>query len=75
MYMIFFDFQSLCCNLYPFIRFYRTGNVIQCQTGATIRTTSQTIPLHYLEIVQVQGDKVWVVFKETAASQERRVVQ
>jgi hypothetical protein len=41
----------------------------------SIRKPSESVPLHSLEIVKIEGDKLWIVFQETANSQERRVVQ
>ena len=44
--------------------------------GAALhRETGEPIVLHHLEIVKVDNDKLWIVFRETAASPERRVVQ
>ena len=44
-------------------------------SGATIRTQNGTTTPHSLEIVKVEGGKLWIVFKETASSAERRLVQ
>jgi len=41
----------------------------------TIRKPSGSAALHSLEIVQITGDKLWIVFKETETSTERRIVQ
>ena len=43
--------------------------------GAVIRTPSGTVPLHTLEILKVDGGKVWIAFKVDARAAERRVVQ
>ena len=43
--------------------------------AATIRKPSGVTNLNSLEIVKIQSGKLWIVFKESANSQERRVVQ
>jgi hypothetical protein len=43
--------------------------------GAVIRRPSGTTSLSSLEIVKMESGKLWIVFKETATSPERRVVQ
>ena len=40
-----------------------------------IRKPSGNSALHSLEIVKVESGKLWIVFKETATSAERRIVQ
>ena len=40
-----------------------------------IRKPSGATPLHSLEIVQEKDGTLWLVFKETATSPERRIVQ
>jgi hypothetical protein len=44
-------------------------------SGALLRTPSGATPLYRLEIVKVEGSKLWIVFQETSTSLERRVVQ
>jgi hypothetical protein len=45
-------------------------------TGAAIHKASTgSVPLYNLQIVKVVGNKLWIVFKETESSTERRVVQ
>jgi hypothetical protein len=45
-------------------------------TGAAINKASAgSVPLYSLRIVQVVGNKLWIVFKETESAPERRVVQ
>jgi len=41
----------------------------------TIRKPSGVTDLHSLEILKVESGKLWIVFKETASSAERRIVQ
>jgi len=41
----------------------------------SIRKPSGSVALHSLEIVKVESGKLWIVFKETATSTERRIVQ
>ena len=41
----------------------------------TIRKPSGSVALNSLEILKVEGGKLWIVFKETASSPERRIVQ
>jgi hypothetical protein len=43
----------------------------------TIRKSSGNVPemLHSLEILKIENGTLWIVFKETATSPERRVVQ
>ena len=41
----------------------------------SLRKPSGVIDLHSLEIVKMEDDKLWIVFKETATSQEQMVVQ
>ena len=56
------------------IEFTGTASV-GVHTGATLWTHLGTTALYRCEILQVTAGKVWMTFKETAASQERRVVQ
>jgi hypothetical protein len=44
-------------------------------SDGSLRTPSGVAALHSLEIVQATGGKLWIVFKETAGSPERRMVQ
>jgi len=44
-------------------------------TGAGIRTQNGVTALESLEILKAEAGKLWIVFKETASSAERRVVQ
>ena len=44
-------------------------------TGAAIRKPSGTVALNSFEIIKTESGKLWIVFKETAASTERRIVQ
>ena len=39
------------------------------------KSAESSVPLHSLEIVKAQGGKLWIVFKETESSAERRIVQ
>jgi len=41
----------------------------------TIRKPSGSVALNSLEIVKIESGKLWIVFKETATSTERRIVQ
>ena len=41
----------------------------------TLRRPSGTTFLHHLEILQAYSGKLWIVFRETSTSTERRVVQ
>ncbi len=41
----------------------------------SLRTPDGLADLHSLEIVQATGGKLWIVFKETATSPERKIVQ
>jgi len=38
-------------------------------------TPGLSTPLHKLQVVKIAGNKVWIVFYETASAQERRIVQ
>ena len=49
--------------------------VVGKPTGAQIRKPSGTTALYSLEIVQIENDRLWLVFKESANSLERRMVQ
>jgi len=44
-------------------------------TSPTIRKLSGTTTLNSLEIIKIDDGKLWIVFKETASSPERRIVQ
>jgi len=44
-------------------------------TSATLRKPSGSVNLNSLEIIKIDGSKLWIVFKETATSSERRIVQ
>ena len=44
-------------------------------SGPSLRKPSGSVALHSLEIVKMEGGKLWIVFKETATSAERRIVQ
>jgi len=43
--------------------------------GAILRTAQGATPLHHFEIVKEENSKLWMIFKESASSPERRVVQ
>ena len=62
---------------YEIIEFGGTIPVVGKPAEAIIHKPTETkpIPLYSLEIVQIKGDVLWIVFKETATSPERRVVQ
>ena len=62
-------------NQYEIIEF--TGPpAVGKPTGASIRKPATgSVPLHSLEIIKMEGRKLWMVFKETSNSPERRVVQ
>ena len=49
--------------------------VVGKPTGAQIRKPSGVTALYSLEIVQIENDRLWIVFKESVSSPERRVVQ
>ena len=44
-------------------------------SGAFIRKPGGTSAPFLLEIVKIEGGKLWIVFKETQTSNERRIVQ
>ena len=44
-------------------------------TEPSIRKPSGSVALNSLEIVKIESGKLWIVFKETASSTERRIVQ
>lgn len=44
-------------------------------TEPTIRKPSGSTALNTLQIVKIESGKLWIVFKETASSAERRIVQ
>ena len=63
-------------NSYEFIEF--TGPpVVGKPSDPSIRTMlrRESSNLYSLEILKIEGDKLWIVFKESAGSTERRVVQ
>ena len=49
--------------------------VVGKPTEPNIRKPSGSVALHSLEIVKIESGKLWIVFKETATSTERRIVQ
>jgi hypothetical protein len=59
---------------YEFIEFSGAATAGK-PTEPTIRKPSGIAPLHSLEILKVDGSKLWIVFKETATGTERRMVQ
>ena len=59
---------------YEFIEFAGAPAVGK-PSGAFIRKPSGTADLNSLEIVKIEDGKLWIVFKETAGSAERRIVQ
>ena len=59
---------------YEMIEFSGTP-VVGTPTGAIIRKPAGTTAIYSLEIVKIEGSKLWIVFKETANSTERKVVQ
>ena len=61
-------------NSYEFIEF--TGApAVGKPAEATIRKQSGITDLYSLEIVKIEGSKLWIAFRETSTSMERRVVQ
>jgi len=44
-------------------------------TAPSIRKTSGVVELHSLEIVKMEGGRLWIVFRESAITPERRIVQ
>ena len=60
---------------YEFIEFSGAPVVGKPSGFAVIRKPSGTADLSSLEIVKIEGGKLWIVFKETANSAERRIVQ
>ena len=61
-------------NSYEFIEFSGTP-AVGTPTEASIRTQDGTTALAGIEILKSEAGKLWIVFKETANSAERRVVQ
>lgn len=59
---------------YEFIEFSGSA-IVGKPSGPSIRRPSGNTPLNNLEIVKVENGKLWIVFKETATSTERFVVQ
>ena len=59
---------------YEFIEF-SGAPVVGKSAGAAIRKPGGVTNLNSLEIVKIDGAKLWIVFKETASSAERRIVQ
>ena len=59
---------------YEFIEFAGTP-VVGKPSEPSIRKPSGSVALHSLEILKIENGTLWIVFKETAASLERRVVQ
>ena len=59
---------------YEFIEFSETP-AIGKPSDPSIRKPSETIVPYKLEIVKIESGKLWIVFQETAASSERRIVQ
>uniref|UniRef100_S0DFJ6 Uncharacterized protein n=1 Tax=termite gut metagenome TaxID=433724 RepID=S0DFJ6_9ZZZZ len=49
--------------------------VVGSPSDPTIRKPAGTTDLYLLEIVKMEGGKLWIVFKETPTSTERRIVQ
>ena len=60
-------------NNYEILEF--NGATTGKPSGPTIRKPSGVTDLHSLEIMKVESGKLWIVFRETASSTERRVVQ
>ena len=59
---------------YEFIEF--TGApAVGSPAEPTIRKQSAVTDLYSLEIVKIEGSKLWIVFRETSTSAERKVVQ
>ena len=44
-------------------------------SSPSLRKPAGSTDIHSLEIVKIDGAKLWIVFKETASSAERKVVQ
>jgi len=65
---------SLDGNDYEIIEFNGTPAVGK-PTEPSLRKPSGTTALNSLEILKIEGAKLWIVFKETASSTERRIVQ
>ena len=59
---------------YEFIEF-SGAPVVGKPSGAFIRKPSGTVDISSLEIVKIEGAKLWIVFKETSSSAERKIVQ
>lgn len=49
--------------------------VVGTPNAPALRTPAAVTPLHSLEIVHTTDGKLWMVFKETATSPERKIVQ
>jgi len=61
---------------YEFIEFSAPPAVGKPSSAVIRRHTSvNTVPLNRLEILKIEGGKLWIVFQETATSEERRIVQ
>jgi len=61
-------------NSYEFIEF-SGAPAVGSPAEPTIRKQSGTTDLYSLEIVKIEGSKLWIAFKETASAAERKVVQ
>jgi len=59
---------------YEFIEFSGAPAVGK-PSSPSIRKPAGSTELYSLEIVKIDGAKLWIVFKETASSTERKVVQ
>ena len=66
--------MSIDGDTYEIIEFSGTPAVGK-PADASLRKPSGSTALNTLEIVKIEGGKLWIVFKETASSAERRVVQ
>jgi hypothetical protein len=60
---------------YEIIEFSGTPVVGKPNEPSIRKAGSEPFTPYSLEIVKVQGDMLWIVFKETASSHERRIVQ
>ena len=66
--------MSIDGSSYELIEFSGTPAVGK-PTSPSIRKPSGSAMLNSLEIVKIDGGKLWIVFKETASSPEQRIVQ
>ena len=59
---------------YYFVEWSGDANV-GTKSSPSLRTQSGTVNLHALEVVKSEGGLIWILYKQTASSDEGKVVQ